>query len=746
MNRQFKTISGIVLFVLVFAGTMQYCKPSDKDASNIAALPNAYIGAEKCQSCHPKQYEDWKMSDHFKAMQEPTDSAVLGNFNNASLQADGVSSRFFKKEGKYIVNTQGEDGLNHDYTVKYAFGHYPLQQYLIEFPDGRMQVTRQSWDSRDKKWFQQYKGQNIHYKDWLHWTGNAQNWNTMCAECHSTNLKKNYDLEKDSYQTSYDLLTVSCEACHGPGEQHVKYINGKDYQSGNKQPNSLLLLAKNTKQLDQINACAPCHAVQSNVAADKIASAELLDNHIPAVPNTERFHADGQVNEEDYNYTSFLQSKMFARGVQCSNCHNPHSGKLVLPGNLTCLQCHAKTFDEPSHHFHTINTAGAACVNCHAPGKNYMGNDLRHDHSFRVPRPDMSVSYATPNACNNCHQDKPAKWAADAVTKWYGPKRKYSYVEDLIPGSQLNNKSEPHLLRLLQDSTTPNIIKATALNYLGATPFPNGMSALMESLTSPDAQIRYEALRSLQAYPKNNMNLGAIAALLKDKVRAVRIAAADLINSMGKNIQVPEEYQSAYQTAKAEMEKNLLHQADFAHGNIGIANHYQRNGEYANAEKFYLRALKKDSLANLARLNLAVTYNLQGKNQDAIQVLQLAAKTDPKNDRAWYNLGLLYNELKDNSNAAMAFEKAIQLNSQNSRLYYNYGLLLQQMGKAEKASQVLEQGLKSFPQEESLHYALAYVYLQNSRPDKARTHVMFLKQVNPNNPEYQQLFSSLGIR
>jgi Tfp pilus assembly protein PilF len=358
----------------------------------------------------------------------------------------------------------------------------------------------------------------------------------------------------------------------------------------------------------------------------------------------------------------------------------------------------------------------------------------------------MSVTYATPNACNNCHQDKPAKWAADAVVKWYGPKRKYSYVEDLIPGSRLNNQSEPHLLRLLQDSTTPNIIKATALNYLGATPFPNGMSALMESLSSPDAQIRYEALRSLQAYPKNNMNLGAIAAMLKDKVRAVRIAAADLVSSMGKNIQVPEEYQSAYQLAKAELEKNLLHQADFAHGNIGIADHYQRNGEFASAEKFYLRALKKDSLANLARLNLAVTYNLQGKNQDAIEILQLAAKTDPKNDRAWYNLGLLYNELKDNPNAAMAFEKAIQLNSQNSRLYYNYGLLLQQMNKAEKAAQVLEQGLKSYPQEESLHYALAYVYLQNSRSDKARTHVMFLKQVNPNNPEYQQLFSSLGIR
>ena len=746
MHRQLYTLGAIILLVILCAGTLQYCKPANNESKSNSNEPNSYVGANQCKSCHANQYADWLKSDHFKAIQEPNDSSMLGDFNNKSYQADGVTSTFFKKDGKYYINTQGEDGKNHDYPIKYSFGHFPLQQYLVEFPGGKLQATRQSWDSKDKKWFHQYKNQKIYQHDWLHWTGNAQNWNTMCAQCHSTNLKKNYDIDKDSYQTKFDLLNVSCEACHGPGNNHISYINGTDYQSGKKTAQSFLSLTKNSKQLDQINTCTPCHAVQNDVAADLIASNELLDNHVPAVPNTERFHADGQVNDEDYTYASYLQSKMYTRGVQCSNCHNPHSGKLVLPGNLTCLQCHSKTYNEPSHHFHTVNTAGAECKNCHAPGKYYMGNDLRHDHSFRVPRPDLSVQYATPNACNNCHKEKPAKWAADAVVKWYGPKRKYNYVDDLIPGSKVNDASEPHLLKLLADTATPNIIKATAVNYLGLINTANSLNGLMLALKSSDAQIRYEALRSLFTFPKNSLDMNGIAPLLVDKVRAVRIAAADLISTLSPNVAVPSQYLTAFESGKAELEKNILHQADFAHGNIGIADYYQKNGNYAAAEKFYLRTLKKDSLANIARLNLAVTYNTQGKNNEAVQILLLAVKTDPQNDRAWYNLALLYSELKETEKAIMAFEKALVLKTTINRLYYNYGLQLQQLGKYEKAVMVLKQGIAQFPNDEAIHYALAFVFLQNRQIEKATPHILFLKKVNPNNPDYQQLFTAIGIK
>jgi len=676
-------------------------------------------------------------------MEKATDSTVLGNFNKVSYTADGVTSTFFKKDGEFFINTQGDDGKNHDYEVKYTFGYFPLQQYLVEFPDGRMQATRASWDSRQHKWFHQYAGQRIDYRDWLHWTKNAQNWNTMCAECHSTNLQKNYNIETDTYNTTFSVLNVSCEACHGPGKLHLDYVNSKDFKEGKKTPHSFMLLPKEIKQINQINACAQCHALKGDISPNKIDSDEFLDDYIPAKPNTDHFYADGQMKDEDYNYTSFLQSKMFRNNVTCSNCHNPHSGKVYYSTNQLCLQCHAKTYDDPTHTFHAINTVGAECKSCHMPAKTYMGNDIRHDHTFRVPRPDLSVLYATPNSCNNCHKDKTAQWAADAVKKWYGPKRKYHFAEDLIPGSKTDANSEPHLTKLLADTSVPQIIKATATNYLGRIPAGSSLNALLSCLKSTDAQVRYEALRSLMNFsPRQHLN--EIAPLLTDKVRAVRIAAADLFITVARE-NIPPAYSSAYTSANAELYHYLLYQADFAHGNISIADYYMKINDQKNAEKFYLRAIQKDSLANLARINLSVLYNSQGRNKEALSILETAAKTDSKNAQVFYDLALLHNEMNNKDAALRNFEKAYELKLQDPRLYYNYALLLQQMGNSNKAIKILESGLKIDRSSTSINYALAFIYSQNRQTAKAQQYAIILKKLDPNNPDYQQLFAALGI-
>ncbi|MBP6186110.1 MAG: hypothetical protein KA479_14300, partial [Saprospiraceae bacterium] len=158
-------ISCALIFILA-------CQHAEDYRATLSEKPK-YIGSAECKSCHAQAYADWKLSDHFLAMQPANDSSVLGDFNNTTFIADGVTNTFFKKEGKYFINTQGNDGLQHDYEVLYTFGYFPLQQYLIAFPGGRMQSARVSWDSRDKKWFHQYAGQKVHYDDWLHWTGNS---------------------------------------------------------------------------------------------------------------------------------------------------------------------------------------------------------------------------------------------------------------------------------------------------------------------------------------------------------------------------------------------------------------------------------------------------------------------------------------------------------------------------------------------------------------------------------------------
>lgn len=734
------TICTILIFIVLLMGR---CAGNDTHEKKIDQAGNVYIGDKQCQSCHTSEYNDWLKSDHFKAMLDPDDSTVLGDFNNVSYTADGVTSRFFKQDGKFIINTQGEDGKNHDYEVKYTFGYFPLQQYLIAFPGGRMQATRVSWDSRQNKWFHQNAGQKIDSHDWLHWTGNAQNWNTMCAECHSTDLKKNYDIQSDSYHTTYSVINVSCEACHGPGKLHVDYVNSNDYKEGIKTKKSFLLLDSGSSQLTQINTCAPCHSVKTNISANKINSGELLDDYIPVVPTTERYYADGQIREEDYEYASFLQSKMFRQGVTCSNCHNPHSGKRYYMTNQLCLQCHSKTYDDPTHTFHAINTAGAECKSCHMPEKTYMGNDLRRDHSFRVPRPDLSVRYATPNSCNNCHKNKTAQWAADAVVKWYGPKRKYHFAEDLIPGSEGNANSEAHLTKLLGDTSVPPIIKATALNYLGDISTQSSLNTLLHYLKNEDAQVRYEALKSLRNFsPAQYVN--ELAPLLSDKVRAVRIAAADLFIDIPKQ-NIPSQYANSFSIASSELNRFVLYQADYAHGNISIGDYYMRLNDLKNAEKFYLRALQKDSLANLTRLNLATLYNTEGKNEEAVNVLESAKKVDNKNPEIFYNLALLHNEMNNQSAAIHNFEQAYNLHPANPRLFYNYGLLLQKSGNNSKAINVLETGLKVDKNSAALNYALAYVYFQDKQVSKARQYGLILKRLEPNNPDYQQFFSVLGI-
>lgn len=734
-----------ILFILFRVFIVDGCSSKNAGYTEILSINNDYVGDKSCIKCHTNEHHQWKQSDHYMSMLPANDSTVVGNFNNVTFTADKITSRFYRKGSKFFINTEGSDGKNHDFEVKYIFGYKPLQQYLVSFPGGRMQVPRLSWDVNKKRWFNQYAGQEIPSHDWLHWTGNAQNWNTMCASCHSTNLHKNYDTKTDTYKTSYSVINVSCESCHGAGQKHLKYINGSGYKSGEKTAGSFIKLTKNSGQLEQLNTCAPCHARTSEINSAHMDSNEIMDNYIPQIPDTEFFHADGQIDDEDYIYTSFLQSKMHSKGVKCSDCHNPHSVKLKRINNQTCLKCHIpKKYDTAKHTFHIQGAIGSLCVNCHMPGKLYMGNDLRHDHSFRVPRPDLSVKYGTPNACSNCHKDKSAKALADVIVKWYGPNRIYHFSDDLIPGSRLDADSEPHLIKLINTETTPNIIKATAAFYLSSFQTQASLKTLLSCLQYKDAQVRYRALRSLANFAPNNW-IEKAGPLLSDKVRAVRLAAADLFVTLPKN-QIPNQYVSAFEIAQNELVSSLQYQTDFSVGNIMLADYYLKIQDYENAESFYLKGLKKDSKMNYALLNLSSLYNAAGKNEASLNVLQKALKNDPNNEQIYYNLALLHNEMNNIAAAEASFAKAVTLKSQNPRVYYNYGLLLSANKRNKEAEAVILKGISINPDTPDLYYALAFVYIQTGNKAKAQQSALQLKQLDPNNPKYQELFKTFVLQ
>ena len=402
------------------------------------AEPNqtaTYAGAERCASCHEEQTKLWRTSHHAQAMQAASNSTVLGNFSDAHFTKDGVTSTFFKKEDKFYVNTAGPDGKPQDFALPYTFGVAPLQQYLVPFPNGRMQAFVVAWDSRGKaesgqRWFDLYPDQKLAPSDPLHWTGRNQTWNYMCADCHSTNLRKNYDLAKDSYATTWSEIDVSCESCHGPGSNHVAWAQTHkkgSYKPGDG-PNGLVVDLKpasgswsasdpdtgtmhwkgQPRSHSEINTCAPCHSRRHSITNDYQPGQPYLDAYIPSLLEEGVYYADGQILEEDYEWGSFIQSKMYHEGVTCSDCHDAHSAKLPQVSlNSVCGKCHSLAkFGAEQHHHHKADSAGALCVNCHMPTHTYMVVDVRRDHSFRVPRPDFSIAYGTPNACNQCHKDK----------------------------------------------------------------------------------------------------------------------------------------------------------------------------------------------------------------------------------------------------------------------------------------------------------------------------------------------------
>ncbi len=428
-------------------------------------LPDSYfLGDNNCKECHQEEFKLWQGSHHDKAMQLADSISVLADFKGEKFTSQGVTSYFYKKEGEFYVNTEGPDGNYHDYKIIYTFGITPLQQYIVKFPNGHYQCLRTAWDSVENKWFDLYPDFKVVHSEWLHWSRGGLNWNNMCADCHSTNVRKNYDFETESYDTKYSLINVNCEACHGPGKQHVEDVNrlGDAYKDS-----GTLKMTLNTNPRNLVDQCARCHMRREQFSANYNYEGTMLDHYFPQLIQENLYHPDGQILDEVYVYGSFIQSKMYKNNVSCNNCHDSHSLKLRFEGNKLCAQCHlTETYDTPKHHFHEMNTEGAQCINCHMTGKYYMGNDFRRDHSFRVPRPDLSLKYDSPNACTGCHEDKDDKWAWAEFQKQYGEVDSLHFSDKLAPGITRQPGAHTGLIELINDKNQPEIVRASATRTL----------------------------------------------------------------------------------------------------------------------------------------------------------------------------------------------------------------------------------------------------------------------------------------
>jgi len=748
-----------------------------------------YVGREACRDCHAKQYELFIGSDHDKAMDIADSSTVLGDFNDASLAHLGVTSKFYRRNGNYYVFTEGPEGEMVEYRVDYVFGIRPLQQYLVAFPGGRYQCLPLCWDVRPEKeggqrWFHIYGDEKIPHTDYLHWTKVIQNWNYMCAECHSTNLKKSFDYRTDSYHTTWSEIDVSCEACHGPGSAHVRWaeesekiktpqeqgdmglvVRYKDPQSGAWvfKPGADVAersTGRNSRIL--IEACARCHARRLTIHEDYIHGNSFLDTHRPTLLEEHMYFSDGQIQDEVYVYASFLQSKMYHKGVVCSDCHEPHSLKVYVQGNALCYRCHLpEKYGSKSHHFHKDNSTGALCVECHMPERTYMQVDPRRDHSMRNPRPDLSIRLDSPNACLTCHVnlldrlDELDKAGRSNLTnlsnlsnlsnwffKWYGKKdRGEHYGETFWKARRMYPEALPNLIRLATDTSLPAMVRSSAYHYMSNYQDPSIYEPVTAGLKEPDPLIRFGAFEgSINLTDDQQRSL--YRRLLRDTIRLIRLQAARNMPSVSVQ-QFTSREKELYEKVLAEYLDAEMINADHPFAWLNMGNYRLDKEDPGEAEKAYRRAISIEPSLSMSYVNLADLFRQMQMDSQGEEVLQEALTHISGSADVHHSLGLLLVRNGRTSEAMNHLREAAELAPENSRYAYVYGVGLYSTGKRREAFAVLEEARIRHPFDRDILFALVSYYGEMGKLEEARALAEELVGYYPADSSYREVLRRL---
>jgi tetratricopeptide repeat protein/doubled CXXCH motif protein/cytochrome c554/c'-like protein len=719
------------IVVCVAAGLLGLAALAYHRSSTATSAPS-FIGSTTCRSCHPRDSQAWQSSQHALAMQVARQGTVLGNFNETQLTYANVTSTFSRRDGKFLVRTDGPNGALQDFELKYTFGVYPLQQYLAELPGGRLQALSIAWDARPtneggQRWFHLYPAERITAGDELHWTGRNQNWNFMCADCHSTNVRKGYDPASTSFATTWSEMNVGCEACHGPGSRHASWAGASRWMqrlrwADNGLTNQLTERRGVAWTIDQrsgrpnrtarrtsnreITTCAPCHSRRQQIAEGYRAGAPLEDFYVPALITSGLYHPDGQQRDEVYTHGSFLQSRMEHAGVTCADCHEPHSGKLRSTGNALCGQCHSpQKYDAPIHHYHPAGSAGATCVSCHMPAATYMVIDARRDHSIRVPRPDQTLALGVPNACNGCHADRGAEWASTQVRAWYGRDAAgFQSFADVFHGDDSGRLVEDALVRLAADPSQAVIVRASALARLGRQAGPGALLAAQSHVTDQDPSIRYAALSIFEAFAPEDR--AAVRPLLRDPLRAMRIQAAWLLASAAHGVDPP-----SFDRAAAEFLASHEFRADRPEDQLTTGLFLEQRGEAERAMAAYRAAVRLAPDFAPAHHTLALALVRAGLKNDALAELQLAADLSSDVDRA--------------------------------RFTHDYAVALHSLGRANEAIATLERVLARAPADRDVLFALTTFHRDAGHLNEALKYANQLQQLYPSDPDAVALVRSL---
>jgi predicted CXXCH cytochrome family protein len=389
---------------------------------------------------------------------------------------------------------------------------------------------------------------------------------------------------------------------------------------------------------------------------------------------------------------------MFAAGVTCSDCHDPHSAKLRTSGDGVCLQCHASDkYATAAHHHHEAVDPPVGCVSCHMPTHTYMVVDQRHDHSLRIPRPDLSVKLGTPNACNDCHTDKTAGWAASAIESWYGPNWEgfQNYAEAFHAAWSDQSDAATLLAAVAGDRNTPAFARASALTDLAPSFSAENNNLVREGLSDPDPMVRIGALDMLEGVPA--VQIWPLASpLLSDPNRGVRVRAAALLAVIATASQ-PVADRERFESAAAEFIEAQRFNADRPESRSALGSFFAKRGHPLDAEAEYQAALQLSPQYAPAAANLADLYRRIGRDADGEHVLRAALVVSPQDAGLHHALGLTLVRLQRRDAALDELRRAAELDPGEARYAYVYAVALHSAGRDDEAAAVLRDNLARHP-------------------------------------------------
>jgi len=699
---------------------------------------------EVCRDCHLPEFEAWRRSDHFQSMRVAEENAVLGDFSDVRVRFHGIESRFFRTGDEYRVETVGSSGERGVFPVRYTFGWRPLQQYLLDAGNSRLQAFDVAWDDRPaaqggQRWFHLQPDEEVAPGHPFFWTGHAMHWGSQCAACHSTHVTKSVDAP-GHLSTAFEAANVACEACHGNAAVHIRharagttdnvphagFVDGPAPRiAWRLAPGERIATPDKVGDSREIDQCGGCHSLRMPLTADTRGKS-FHDAYRIELPDGLHYFPDGQIREEVFVLGSFLQSRMHARGVTCGNCHDPHSGNLVAEGNGVCSQCHrAASYDVPTHHHHAVGTPGSACIDCHMPARTYMGVDPRRDHAFPIPRPSLSAEFGVPNACTGCHEGRSDAWAQDKLRDWgFAEKDHWARLFERL------HRGEPataDALHAFVASDAPPMVKAGLLAQAATLPSHRTRSLLALGLGDTEPLVRRGAVAGAQGQPPAE-RWRLLAPHMNDSVASVRfetaVALADIVPAL------PATALAATRDLFTEQRQLLAPTADLAQTQRMLGNLEDRLGKRAAARAAFERALTIDPTSVPALIDYADFLQREGQERKAGELLERAIRLAPDNPIAnvAYGLHLVRSGLRREALAPLA--KAAAAPDASARFLYIHAVAQHSLGHHAAALETLRAGIERWPWDPNLLSTLV-IYLDDPQSPETQRHLATLAELEP---------------